>query len=198
MKLELGLMLAGVLGIGFLAQWLAWRLRLPAILFLLLAGILLGPVGGVLYPDRLLGELLFPVVSLAVALILFEGSLSLRFHELPGIGRVVRGLVSYGAVVAMALLAAAAHYFAGLRWDRPGAAAGGCAGRERARRLSDPHPLRSEGRQGRPRRPSRQPPCRRCANSIRPRWRAWPGGTEPPRWSPSARWSRTGPAGSPG
>ena len=64
MTIELGLMLAGMLMIGFLAQWLAWRVKLPAILFLLLAGILLGPVSGVLDPDKLLGNLLFPMVSL--------------------------------------------------------------------------------------------------------------------------------------
>ena len=117
MTIELGLMLAGMLMIGFLAQWLAWRVKLPAILFLLLAGILLGPVSGVLDPDKLLGGLLFPIVSLAVALILFEGSLTLRFHELPGIGHVVRGLVSYGAVTALLLLALAAHIVAGLSWS---------------------------------------------------------------------------------
>jgi NhaP-type Na+/H+ or K+/H+ antiporter len=117
MALELGLMLAGMLGIGFLAQWLAWRVKLPAILFLLLAGIVLGPLTGLLQPDKLLGDLLFPIVSLSVALILFEGSLSLRFHELPDIGHVVRGLVSYGAIVALLMLAAAAHYVAGLSWE---------------------------------------------------------------------------------
>jgi NhaP-type Na+/H+ or K+/H+ antiporter len=116
MTIELGLMLAGMLMIGFLAQWLAWRVKLPAILFLLLAGIVLGPVSGVLDPDKLLGELLFPTVSLAVALILFEGSLTLRFHELPGIGKAVRGLVSYGAVASLLLLALAAHLVAGLAW----------------------------------------------------------------------------------
>src|SRR6185437_14346584 len=116
MTIELGLMLAGMLTIGFLAQWLAWRVRLPAIVFLLLAGIVLGPISGVLNPDKLLGDLLFPIVSLAVALILFEGSLTLRFHELPGIGRVVRGLVSYGAVATLLLLAWAAHAVAGLSW----------------------------------------------------------------------------------
>jgi len=116
MTIELGLMLAGMLMIGFLAQWLAWRVKLPAILFLLLAGIVLGPVSGVLDPDQLLGELLFPVVSLAVALILFEGSLTLRFHELPGIGRAVRGLVSYGAIATLLMLAWAAHRIGGLSW----------------------------------------------------------------------------------
>ncbi|MEO5830580.1 MAG: sodium:proton antiporter [Rhodanobacter sp.] len=116
MTIELSLMLAGMLVIGFLAQWLAWRVRLPAIVFLLLAGILLGPVSGVLDPDKLLGDLLFPTVSLAVALILFEGSLTLRFHELPGIGKAVRGLVSYGAVATVLLLALAAHLVADLTW----------------------------------------------------------------------------------
>jgi NhaP-type Na+/H+ or K+/H+ antiporter len=117
MSIELGLMLTGMLTIGFFAQWLAWRVKLPAILFLLLAGILLGPVFHVLDPDKLLGPLLFPIVSLSVALILFEGSLTLRFQELRGIGHVVRGLVSYGAIVALLLLAVAGHYLAGMSWD---------------------------------------------------------------------------------
>lgn len=116
MTIELGLTLAGLLMIGFLSQWLAWRVKLPAILFLLLAGIVLGPVTGVVDPDKLLGELLFPMVSLSVALILFEGSLTLRFHELPGIGHAVRGLVSYGAVITLLLLALTAHVVAGIAW----------------------------------------------------------------------------------
>jgi NhaP-type Na+/H+ or K+/H+ antiporter len=117
MGIEVGLLLTLMLGVGFLCQWLAWKVRLPAILFLLLAGILAGPVSGVLHPDRLLGDLLFPVVSLAVAVILFEGSLTLRFHELRGIGHAVRGLVTYGAVAALLMLAVAAHYLGGLGWE---------------------------------------------------------------------------------
>lgn len=117
MAADLGLLLVSMLGIGFLAQWLAWRVRLPAILFLLLAGLLMGPVIGALQPDRLLGPLLFPIVSLAVSLILFEGSLTLRFSELRDIGSVVRGLVTYGAVIAVFLLAIAARYLAGLSWE---------------------------------------------------------------------------------
>lgn len=116
MGIEPGIVLTGMLVIGFLCQWLAWRVKLPAIVFLLLAGLLLGPMLGVLRPDALLGDLLFPTVSLAVAVILFEGSLSLRFHELPGIGGVVRGLVTYGALLALLLLALIAHLVAGLRW----------------------------------------------------------------------------------
>ncbi|MBB3226346.1 NhaP-type Na+/H+ or K+/H+ antiporter [Luteibacter sp. Sphag1AF] len=117
MGLEPGLVLILMLVVGFACQWLAWRVRLPAILFLLVAGIGLGPVSGVLIPDKLMGDLLFPVVSLAVAIILFEGSLTLRFSELSGIGNAVRGLVSYGAVLALLLLAVAAHVIAGLSWE---------------------------------------------------------------------------------
>ncbi|MDE2270940.1 MAG: sodium:proton antiporter [Xanthomonadaceae bacterium] len=117
MAIDLGVVLTVLLVVGFLAQWLAWRLRLPAILPLLLIGILFGPATGLFDPDKVLGRFLFPVVSLAVALILFEGSLTLRFSELRGIGRAVRGLVSYGAVLALLMLAAAAHWIAGLRWE---------------------------------------------------------------------------------
>ena len=69
--------LALILGAGMLAQWLAWRTQTPSIIALLLAGLLLGPVTGIVDPDDLLGGTLFPLVSLAVALILFEGGLDL-------------------------------------------------------------------------------------------------------------------------
>ncbi|HEX7324005.1 MAG TPA: sodium:proton antiporter [Rhodanobacteraceae bacterium] len=117
MAIDIGVGLTVLLVVGFLAQWLAWRMRLPAILFLLLIGIALGPVTGLFNPDKVFGPFLFPVVSLAVALILFEGSLTLRFAELRGIGGAVRGLVSYGAVAALVMLAAAAHWIAGVRWE---------------------------------------------------------------------------------
>ncbi len=103
--------------IGFLCQWLAWRVQLPAILFLLIAGIVLGPATGVLNPDALLGEFLFPLVSLGVAIILFEGSLTLRFSELKGVAPAVINLVSVGALITLGVLAAAAHYLVGLSWE---------------------------------------------------------------------------------
>ncbi|UNG19838.1 cation:proton antiporter [Stutzerimonas zhaodongensis] len=106
------------LGIASLAsQWLAWRLRLPAILFLLLSGILAGPVLGWLNPTQLFGPLLFPLVSLAVALILFEGSLTLRVSELPGIGTVVRRLIGIGALTTWAVITLSAHWLLGFDWD---------------------------------------------------------------------------------
>jgi len=76
--IDLALQISLLLMLGVLCQWLAWRMRLPAILPLLLVGLLLGPVFGVLNPDDLLGDLLFPVISLGVAIILFEGSLTME------------------------------------------------------------------------------------------------------------------------
>ena len=110
--LLIGLATIIVLGMG--AQWLAWRLRLPAILFLLIVGFLAGPVTGVIEPDALLGDLLFPIVSLSVALILFEGGLSLDIAELREIGRAVRGLITVGVVLTWWLTTAFAHVLLGL------------------------------------------------------------------------------------
>lgn len=108
--------LTSLAGIGFaaiLAQWIAWRVRLPAILFLLLAGMLAGPVLGWLDPDRLFGDLLFPLVSLSVAVILFEGAMTLRFSELQETGKTVRNLVTIGAAVTWLITSVAAWYFVG-------------------------------------------------------------------------------------
>lgn len=108
------LALIGVLGGA--AQWLAWRLRLPAIVLLLIAGFIAGPVTGILDPARDFGDLLRPLVALAVALILFEGGLSLNFAELRGASVAVRRLVTLGGPIAFGLGALAAHYIAGLSW----------------------------------------------------------------------------------
>jgi len=89
--------LALILGAGMVAQWLAWRAQIPSIIALLLAGLLLGPVTGIVDPDELLGGTLFPLVSLAVALILFEGGLDLPPRELRSTGTVVRRLITFGA-----------------------------------------------------------------------------------------------------
>lgn len=107
-------LLASVVILGVTAQWLAWWLRLPAILLLLIAGFIAGPVTGFLHPDELFGELLFPFVSLAVALILFEGGLNLQLSELQRHGAVVRNLVLGGALVTWILSAGAAYLLIGL------------------------------------------------------------------------------------
>lgn len=110
-------LLASIGAVAMAAQWVAWKLRVPAILFLLLAGIAVGPVAGWLKPDELFGPLLFPVVSLAVAVILFEGSLTLEFHQTRGLAQVVRRLVTGGLLIAWAVAAFAVHVFLQFPWD---------------------------------------------------------------------------------
>lgn len=103
--------------LGFLCQWLAWRIKLPAILFLLLSGIVIGPVLGIVNPDEIFGELLLPLVSLAVAVILFEGSLTLKLSELHDIGRTVRNMVTWGIFLNAAVTTLAVRFLTGLDWS---------------------------------------------------------------------------------
>ena len=104
-------LICGVIAVGFACQWIAWRTKLPAILFLLLAGVAAGPVLGVLDANALFGDLLVPIVSIAVAIILFEGSLTLKFKEIRGHGDVVTHLVTFGVVVTWAVAGLSAWYF---------------------------------------------------------------------------------------
>jgi NhaP-type Na+/H+ or K+/H+ antiporter len=104
--------LAGVLALGVAAQWLAWSLRMPSILLLLAVGFIAGQFADT---NQLIGEeLLFPVVSLSVAVILFEGGLSLRVAELRQTGKALARLLSIGAVVTFVLSSLAAWYLLGL------------------------------------------------------------------------------------
>ena len=104
--------LIGVLGVG--SQWLAIRLRLPAIVFMLAAGILAGPALGLINPAQDFGDLFRPIVAVAVALILFEGGLTLNFHELRDAATAVKRLCSWGAVLIWALNTACCYLIAGL------------------------------------------------------------------------------------
>lgn len=104
-----------VLGIG--AQWVAWRFHLPSILLLLLAGFFAGPVTGLLDPDHLLGETLFPIVSISVGIILFEGGLTLRVGEITGVRRVVFRLISIGALITWVAGTLGAYYVIGLDFE---------------------------------------------------------------------------------
>ncbi len=108
--------LAVIATVAIGAQWLAWRIRLPSILLLLLSGFILGPVLEWIQPDALLGQTLFPFVSLAVAIILFEGGLTLKLSELPATGRVILRLITIGALVTWIVAAVAARFGVGLDW----------------------------------------------------------------------------------
>lgn len=109
--------LVGVLGIG--AQWVAWRTGWPAIVLMLAAGFVAGPLlgyfgYGILDPEAAFGDLLEPMVGIGVALILFEGGLSLDFRELRKYGEGVWRLVLLGVPIGWALGTAACYYVAGL------------------------------------------------------------------------------------
>jgi NhaP-type Na+/H+ or K+/H+ antiporter len=109
------LILCGIMIAGFACQYLAWRVRLPAILFLLVAGLVAGPVLGWIDTDALFGDLLVPLVSIAVAIILFEGSLTLKFSDLGSHGTVVRNLVTVGVLITWIAAGFAAYIILG--WD---------------------------------------------------------------------------------
>ncbi len=109
------LILSGILFAGFACQWIAWRVKLPSILLLLLTGILVGPILGWLEPDDVFGDLLVPFVSLAVAVILYEGSMTLKLSEIRGHGAVVRNLVTIGMLITWVAATFSARLFLG--WD---------------------------------------------------------------------------------
>ena len=100
--------------LGVIAQWLAWRLRLPAIVLFAAAGIIVGPVLQWVHPSEVLGDTFRPVVSLAVAVILFEGGLNLHWHELTSAASGVKRLVTIASLLSFAFGALAAHWIGGL------------------------------------------------------------------------------------
>jgi len=104
----------GALGIG--AQWIAWRTGWPAIVLMLAAGFIAGPITGMIDPEAAFGELLDPMISVGVALILFEGGLSLDLRELRHSGKAVMRLATVGVIVGWALGTLAGYYIAGLVW----------------------------------------------------------------------------------
>lgn len=109
------LALIGVLSL--FCQWIGWKLRLPAILPLLLCGLTLGPGLDILNPDAIFGDLLFPIISLGVAVILFEGALTLNFKEIKDHGRMVTHLVTIGTVITWACISVATFLLLDFSWE---------------------------------------------------------------------------------
>jgi NhaP-type Na+/H+ or K+/H+ antiporter len=124
--------LAGIIILGILAQWVAWKFKIPAILPLLLIGLLVGPIAAeFLSDDRskwiepiwngkkglFAGESLFYFVSLSISIILFEGGLTLKLKEVQNVGNVITKLISLGAIVTFFGAALAVHYTFNLRWE---------------------------------------------------------------------------------
>ncbi len=124
--------LAGIIILGILAQWVAWKFKIPAILPLILIGLLVGPIAAEflsedhtkwiepiwngkegLFP----GESLFYFVSLAISIILFEGGLTLKLSEIKNVGPVITKLITLGSLVTFFGAAVAAHFIFGLSWQ---------------------------------------------------------------------------------
>ena len=123
--------LAGIIILGILAQWVAWKFKIPAILPLILIGLAVGPLSTLYSSDGAQwiqpiwndekgffpGEGLFYFVSLAIGIILFEGGLTLKFGEIKKVSGVIINLISLGSIITFFLAGLAAHYFFGLDWQ---------------------------------------------------------------------------------
>ncbi len=122
--------LAGIIILGILAQWVAWKFKIPAILPLILTGLFVGPFSTLISADGnkwiepvwngqlglFPGESLFNFVSLSIALILFEGGLTLKKDEIRSVGPVIYKLITLGALITMITAGIAAHFIIGLNW----------------------------------------------------------------------------------
>ncbi|MCK8523674.1 cation:proton antiporter [Aquimarina sp. D1M17] len=122
--------LAGIIILGILAQWVAWKFKIPAILPLILIGLLVGPIATLYTNDgtKLIqpiwngteglfpGESLFYFVSLAISIILFEGGLTLRRSEIFNVGPVIIKLITVAVVVTFFGAGLAAHFIFDLSW----------------------------------------------------------------------------------
>jgi NhaP-type Na+/H+ or K+/H+ antiporter/Trk K+ transport system NAD-binding subunit len=123
--------LAGIIILGIFAQWIAWKIKIPAILPLILIGLAVGPLSTFYSEDGTQwiqpiwntkkgffpGESLFYFVSLAIGIILFEGGLTLKMGEIKKVGGVIGKLISLGSIVTFFGAGVAAHYFFCLDWQ---------------------------------------------------------------------------------
>jgi NhaP-type Na+/H+ or K+/H+ antiporter len=117
--------LASILILSVLAQWTAWRMKIPAILPLIFIGLAVGPLSTFITPDgqKLLdgdeiftGDLLFSFVSISVGVILFEGGLTLKLSEIRHQAATVRNMLIFGPIVTLFGAGAAAHFLMDLSW----------------------------------------------------------------------------------
>lgn len=114
MEHNLTLALILIVLLGVFAQWIGWWLRTPAIVLFLASGVIVGPVLGLVDPSADFGPLLRPLVGLAVAMILFESSLSLHWHEFKEAASGVRRLITVGAALTWLFCTLAAYYIGNL------------------------------------------------------------------------------------
>ncbi len=124
--------LAGIIILGILAQWFAWKFKIPAILPLILIGLFVGPIASEFFSEDgekwiepiwngqkglFPGESLYYFVSLAISIILFEGGLTLKRSEIRNVGPVISKLITLGAAITFFGAGATAYFLFGLGWD---------------------------------------------------------------------------------
>ena len=124
--------LAGIIILGILAQWVAWKFKIPAILPLILIGLLVGPIAAAYLSDDgskwiepvwngtkglFPGDGLYYFVSLAISIILFEGGLTLKRSEIKNVGPVITKLITLGSAITFILAGLGAHYIFNLGWE---------------------------------------------------------------------------------
>ena len=103
--------------LGILGQWIAWRTRLPSIIVLLFLGFLAGPILSILDTDLVFGDILYPLVSLLVSVIVFEGGLNLRIRDLKNIGASLFRLVLIAPLITISLMFLATHFILGVSFE---------------------------------------------------------------------------------
>ncbi|MEZ4400669.1 MAG: cation:proton antiporter [Kofleriaceae bacterium] len=101
---------------GVIAQGAARHARIPGIVILLVLGVALGPDGLNLVRPQLLGEGLAGFVGFSVAIILFEGALTVRLEALRKQARSIQRLVTVGALITGILATASAAAFMAWNW----------------------------------------------------------------------------------
>ncbi|MGB0176595.1 MAG: cation:proton antiporter, partial [Owenweeksia sp.] len=118
--------LASILVLSVLAQWLSWKIKIPAILPLIIIGLAVGPLSTYFTPygDKLLdgdtifsGDFLFSFVSISVGVILFEGGLTLKLSEIRYRVGTVRNLLIFGPIITLIGGGLAAHHLLGLNYN---------------------------------------------------------------------------------
>jgi NhaP-type Na+/H+ or K+/H+ antiporter len=105
---------AAIFALGIIAHWLAWKFKLPALLLLLIFGFLAGPATHILEPDVLFGELLAPVVTLSVGMMLFIAGFELHLNEFERYRNTLLRLLIVGTATALVLGAVLAKSTLGL------------------------------------------------------------------------------------
>lgn len=115
MKISATFAVSLIIFLGIFSQWLAWKISKPAIVIMSLAGLVVGPFLNIIVPSQILGDSLYKsIISISVALILFEGSLSLDFKEITDTKMTIKRIVVFGALIAWILGSLSAYFLAGL------------------------------------------------------------------------------------